>query len=194
MIFVNFKTSPNALKLAQICHEVAKETGVKIWPVIKPADLDSLASIGIEVWLQYWNGGGLEAEGVILNHSDYPLTVPAIQKKIEDCRKNKLQILVCTDSFEIGREVARLKPDYLAFEPPELIGGKISVASARPEIIRDFVQAIPGIPILAGAGINTVEDVKRALELGAVGLLVSKAVIGSGNPKQKLLELSQGFK
>jgi thiamine monophosphate synthase len=38
------------------------------------------------------------------------------------------------------------------------------------------------------------EDVKKSLELGAVGVAVATAVVKATDPKAKLLELTEGFK
>jgi triosephosphate isomerase len=82
-----------------------------------------------------------------------------------------------------------MKPDYIAVEPRELIGGKISVSQARPELISDTVKAVK-TKVLCGAGINTRQDVKKALKLGAKGVLVASAVAKSKNPGKVLKELT----
>ncbi|MBD3303718.1 triose-phosphate isomerase, partial [Candidatus Woesearchaeota archaeon] len=80
------------------------------------------------------------------------------------------------------------KPDFIAIEPKELIGGKISVSKARPELIRETVKAVK-TKVLCGAGINTRQDVKTALKLGAKGVLVASAVAKAKNPGKALKAL-----
>lgn len=194
MIFVNFKTykqgiGEEVVKLAKICQEVEKETSVKIIPIVQPGDILPIANLGIEIWSQAVFVPG--AAGILLNHSDYKLSILDIGDVIN--KAQGVKILVCCESVEEGKEIVKFKPDFLAYEPPELIGGDVSVSTAKPEIIADFVKEITGIPILVGAGIHKQEDVKKALELGAKGVLVSHAVVEAQDPKNVLLELAGGF-
>ena len=48
--------------------------------------------------------------------------------------------------------------------------------------------------MLVGAGIHTAQDVKKAIELRAVGILVSSAVVLAKDSKKILLDLTEGFK
>jgi len=195
MIFVNFKTYQQgtgeaALLLAKICTEVEKETGVQIISIVQAPDVSRLVNVGLDVWSQYVFVSG--AKGVLLNHSEKKLSFEDLRIMME--KRQNFQILICAESIEEGQKMATLKPDFLAYEPPELIGGEISVSQARPEIIREFVEKIKDIPILVGAGIHQQIDVKKALELGAKGVLVSSDVVLSENPQQELLDLTGGFK
>jgi len=109
-------------------------------------------------------------------------------KKIEETDNNLIKI-VCADSEESSfalnsiREI--LKIEYIAYEPPELIGGDISVSEAKPEIIERITSKVDNL--LVGAGIKKKEDVKRSLELGAKGILVASGVVKAKNP-YKILE------
>jgi len=195
MIFVNFKTYQQgtgeaALVLAKICQEVEKETGVQIIPIAQAADVSRLVNVGLDVWSQHVFVSG--TKGVLLNHSEKKLSFEDLRVIME--KRQNFQTLICAESVEEGQQIAELKPDFLAYEPPELIGGEISVSQARPEIIRDFVEKIRDIPILVGAGIHQQNDVKKALELGVKGILVSSDVVLSDNPQQELLDLAGGFK
>ena len=195
MIFVNFKTYQQgtgeaALLLAKICTEVEKETGVQIIPIVQAADVSRLVNVGLDVWSQHVFVSG--TKGVLLNHSEKKLSFEDLRVIME--KRQNFQTLICAESIEEGQKMATLKPDFLAYEPPELIGGEISVSQARPEIIREFVEKIRNIPILVGAGIHQQIDVKKALELGAKGVLVSSDVVLSENPQQELLDLTGGFK
>lgn len=212
MIFVNFKTYQEgtgeaALSLAKICQGVEKTSGIKIIPIVQTADIFRLASQGLVVWAQHVDGVDfgsytgqvlskslLEAgaKGVLLNHSEKKLSFEKVKNILQSLKG--LQSLVCAESIEEGQRLAELKPDFLAYEPPELIGGEISVSQARPEIISEFVEKIKDIPVLIGAGIHQQTDVKRALELGAKGILVSSDVVLADNPQQELLDLIKGFK
>lgn len=214
MIFVNFKTYQNGtgeatLSLANICRQVEKETTVKIIPVVQVADIFCLTREGLEVWTQHIddidfgpNTGQIlpqsviaaGAKGTLLNHSENKLPTQVIGSIVARCSKLGLKTLVCTESIEEAKEMIEFHPDLIAYEPPELIGGDISVSTAKPEIIRDFVNEIKEIPVLVGAGIQATKDVRIAVKLGAVGILVSSGVVLAENQKEKLFELAKGFK
>jgi triosephosphate isomerase len=104
-----------------------------------------------------------------------------------------LQTVVCADSVETAEACALLKPDFIAIEPPELIGGEVSVTSAKPEIVERTVRAVhridDGIPVLCGAGVKTGADVKRAIELGTRGVLLASGIVKSMDVKKSLISL-----
>lgn len=139
------------------------------------------------------------AKGTILNHSDYPISNSRIKSYISSAKKAKLKTVVCCTTMQRAQQIARMKPDYIAVEPRELIGGKIAVSEAKPELITKVVHAVRKasagkIPVLCGAGIHSKEDVKRAVELGAKGVLVSSAVVKAKNPAKIIKELIEGMR
>jgi triosephosphate isomerase len=46
--------------------------------------------------------------------------------------------MVFVKNLKEGKKIEKLNPDYLIYEPPELIEGNISVSVAKPEIIKKF--------------------------------------------------------
>lgn len=215
MIFVNFKTyqegsGEKAFELAKVCQAVEKKTSIEIIPVVQAVDIFSLAKQGLRAWAQHVddisfgpNTGQIlpqavkeaGAEGTLLNHSEYKLPVEVIREIVRRCQGLKLKVLVCADNLEEAKEIFEAKPDLIAYEPPEFIGSRTdSVSSAKPEVIKDFTSEIKGIPILVGAGIHSQKDVKIALKLGAVGILVATDVVLAKNPEKELLDLAGGFK
>ena len=82
----------------------------------------------------------------------------------------------------------------IAVEPPELIGGDISVSKAGPEIIERAVDFVGKNQVLVGAGIRDLEDVTIALKLGACGVLVASGVVKVADPYAVLLGLVSGLK
>jgi triosephosphate isomerase len=52
----------------------------------------------------------------------------------------------------------------------------------------------PRIKVLCGAGITNKEDVKKALELGTVGVLVASGIVKAENPKKVLIEFAESIK
>jgi len=216
MIFVNFKTykqgtGQGAIELAKICQQVAKETSVKIFPVVQAVDIYRVAKeVGIEAWSQHVddveygpNTGQILPEaikaagaaGTILNHSENKLPVEVVNKIVTRCQQLALKTLVCCENLSEGKELAAAKPDFLAYEPPELIGSQMaSVAAVRPEVVKSFTNQITQVPILVGAGIHSQEDVQKSLESEAKGILVASDIVLAVDSQKELLELAHAFK
>jgi len=129
--------------------------------------------------------------GSLINHSEDRMPATEIKKCVDVCRKNGLTSVVCAESIEKVKEVSQFKPDYVAIEPPELIGSGIPVSKADPGIVRNSVAAVtdPNVKVLCGAGISKGEDVRAALELGTVGVLLASGVVKANDPKAALRDL-----
>ena len=217
MIILNFKTyesgtGMNAVAMAKICEEVAKESGVKIIPVVQALDIERICnSVKIPVFAQHIdavnygaNTGKIlpvaikaaGAKGSLLNHSENTIMAKEILTGIDILKKLDMTSVVCTKSPSESSMVAKFGPDYIAVEPPELIGSGRSVTKAKPQVITKTIEQvlkIDKIPVLCGAGIVNGEDVKKALELGAEGILIASAVMKAQNPKNVLMDLCTGF-
>jgi len=216
MIFVNFKTffqgsGKNAVKLAKFCQEGAEEKKIPIVPVAQSFDVYRISrEVKIPIWLQHldWHPQGqytgwlnLEsaieagAKGTILNHSEHKLPFGTIRRTIKRIRKvnPRFQVLVCCRSLGQAERLIKLEPDFLAYEPPELIGGEVSVSEYNPTAIAHFVKICGRVPAIIGAGIKNKNDVKIGVKLGAKGILVSSHVVLAKNPKEILEDLAEGF-
>jgi triosephosphate isomerase len=221
MIFVNFKTyqegtGEKALGLAKVCEEIAQKSGIEIIPVVQVADLYRISQqVKIPIWVQHldWQPQGqstgwinLEAvveagaSGTLLNHSEHQIPPGTIRQiitrnKKQETRNKKFEILVCCKSLGQAERLAKFEPDFLAYEPPELIGSQEkSVASGKPEAIAHLVKMVPDIPIIVGAGIHSQEDVRISLEMGAKGILVATDIVLAKDPRKELEDLAKGFK
>ena len=204
----NFKTyeqaiGQNAVELAKIHEKVAKETGVSIAVAVNAFDVARVAeAVSIPVFAQHidacdygsFTGHNLPqaakkagAVGTLLNHSERRIDCDCLSNNSTYAQKVSLCRVVCAeDAEEVGR-FSEFEPDFIAYEPPELIGSSdVSVASAKPEVIADSVAAAQGIPLLVGAGINNVEDIEISLKLGAQGFLVASAVVKAEDPEAAL--------
>ena len=133
----------------------------------------------------------LGIEGSLLNHSEMRVDRDTVKKTVLRSKDLKFPIIVCCESREEVSEVAGLHPSAIAYEPPELIGGKVSVTSARPEIIRSSVEACrkEGVDLLAGAGIKTGLDVETSIKLGCAGVLLASGVVLADRPEDTLNSL-----
>lgn len=131
--------------------------------------------------------------GTILNHSEKKLPYEILQSIVLECMRVNLKVVICASSLDEVKWVARLKPDYIAYEPAELIGGEVSVTSARSDVIVKAVKLVKGISsktrVLCGAGVHSREDLVGAIKLGASGVLLAHAIDSAKHPKEVLKEL-----
>ena len=218
MIFVNFKsykeaTGENAVKLAIACETVSEQTKVQIIPVVKALDLWRIKQhVTIPIWLEHIDEKELgaqtgyttieaaiqaEAAGTILNHSEHPVTHEKLQETVERARKldASFQIMLLSPDTNVLMRNKSLNPDYLCYEPPELIGSKTeSVATTKADVIAEGVQMAGDIPLIVGAGIKSKEDVVASLRRDAKGVLVASGVVLTERPEEKLLELASAYK
>jgi triosephosphate isomerase (TIM) len=136
------------------------------------------------------------ASGTLLNHSEDKFDSFMLTSAVEHAKRAKLQTIVCVDSIERLRFALQLNPTFIAYEPPELIGGTVSVTT-RPQIIRALVAEVASAKsetrLLVGAGIKSAQDISIALSLGCHGILLASAIADSKNPKQAYKELLKGF-
>jgi triosephosphate isomerase len=133
------------------------------------------------------------AIGTLINHSENRLKIADIEELVKSTKKYSMISVVCTNNMSVSGSAAILNPDFIAFEPPELIGSGISVSKAQPEIVSETVKFIlklnPNVIPLCGAGISTGEDVKSALDLGTKGVLLASGVVKSNEPEKVLKSL-----
>lgn len=215
ILITNFKaykqsTGANAVELAKLHERMARELGVNLAIVGQAMDLSMLASsVSIPVLAQHVDGGGygpytgsvpveiaksLGVDGSLLNHSERRLSDEQIRMALEDMKQLGMLSLVCAENEQEGHKFAEMGADFVAVEPPELIGGDISVSSAKPEVISEAVRLIGPGKVIVGAGVKTGEDVRKALELGAVGVLVASGVVCAPDPMAALRGLCSGLK
>lgn len=214
MIIVNFKAYDNAVgtqavRLAKICQQVSLRSKIPVAVAVQPTDVYAVRSaVKIPVYSQHVDAVGAGAHtgwllpeslaavkgyGSLVNHSEHKVPFSWIKQNVKRLRELRLRSVVCAPGPTLVKKIRSLKPDHIAYEPPSLIGGKVSVSSAKPSVIKTCVNAAGKVPLLVGAGVHTAEDVRVALELGAVGVLVASGVVKARNPKTELQKLCQGF-
>ena len=123
--------------------------------------------------------------GAIINHSEHRISSNDISQLIRQLRKLNLISVVCVKNVVEAKKYAKHNPDYIAIEPPELIGSGKAVSKQKPELItnasRAIKQAKNSTKLLCGAGIVSGDDVKKAIELGSKGILVASGIIKAKN-------------
>lgn len=218
MIFVNYKTyeeasGEKAIELTKILEEVSRTAQIKIIPVVQTLDLKEIVAVtSLEVWVQSVTGVDfgahtgavvpkeileIGAKGTFLNHSENKIKdLEVLKNTVKVCREIGLKSLVFGTNIEELKRNLDLSPDFISYEPAELVGGTVSVSSAHPEIISEAsrIAKDAGVPLIIGAGIHSEEDIRKGLELGAAGFAVASGIIKSDDPKKELLELLEGFK
>ncbi len=214
LIVLNFKTyaegmGQNAVRIAKYCEEVSADSGVDIIAVPQIPDIYRVASsVSIPVFAQHIDGVGAGsytghitaecvkacgAKGTLINHSERRLVLSDIDSALQSAKKAGLTSIVCTNNIAVTSAAATFSPEYVAIEPPELIGSGIPVSKADPEIVRGSVEAVkrinPDVEVLCGAGISKGDDVAAAIELGTSGVLLASGVIKAKDPKAALAAL-----
>ena len=216
LIIVNLKTYPQGfgdagLALCRDMAAVADASGACLAAATSALDLRRYATeAGLPVLAQHVDAAPAGAHtgtvlpeaaaaagavGTLVNHAERQLDWSTIKATLGRAHGAGLATVLCTANVKATVRGAALRPDYIAVEPPELIGGDISVSTARPEVISDSVAAVAGsgVPLLCGAGVKPQADVAKAMELGAAGLLLASGVVKAPEPRAVLDELVQGL-
>ncbi|MBU0532777.1 triose-phosphate isomerase [Candidatus Micrarchaeota archaeon] len=216
MIVLNLKTyEPSiekALFFTDIASEVVAETGLRIVVCPPTTYLKEAAERFSEVFAQHVDAnapgaytGSIPAQllktckvkGSLVNHSEKKLQSEIIKATVESLHVHGLESVVCAASTKEAVQIAPLTPSHIAIEPPELIGSGVSVSKAQPEIIINSVKAVKEtnqkVSVLCGAGVSNKEDVLKAIELGAEGVLLASAFVKAKDPKAFLVDLASAF-
>ena len=212
LIVVNFKTYATAMgiqaeNLASMMASVT--TSARMVGVVSAFDLATInqSSPNLEIWSQHLDPVGMGsftgwlqpnnaiergAKGTIINHAEHKVPLNHVEELMKQLPEG-FQICACAADVEEAKALAALSPTFIAVEPPELIGGDISVTTADPDIIKSTVDAVKSvnenIRVLCGAGVKNGNDVKMALSLGAEGVLLASGVTKAEDPFEILNDL-----
>ena len=216
VIGINFKTygqayGEKALKLSKIAQKVQNDSTKDLSVMVAPQNVD-LRRISDEVDLPIYsqhidpiepgsNTGHILPEavqdsgatGTLLNHSENRMKIADIEAAIKRAKNLDMEVMVCANNPKVSASIAPLEPDYIAIEPPELIGTGVPVSEADPEVITKSVELVEkvnsNVDVICGAGISTGEDIKKALDLGAKGVLLASGYTKSDNPEEVMRDL-----
>ena len=128
------------------------------------------------------------ASGSLVNHSEKRLKYNEIAKVINLLKSRGLTSILCCESVKEAKRFKKLRPDYIAYEPKELIGSNVSVTT-KPLLIKEIVKALSPIPVLVGAGVKTREDIEISLNLGASGVSIASGVVKAVDKEKVIKEL-----
>jgi len=218
LIIINFKNYPEifgkkTVKLARIAEKVANETKVGVAVAPPQASIAVVSqSVEIPVFCQHLDEApagaatgffipemakSFGASGSLLNHSEHRLSQKSITRLIARLRKLQMISVVCAQTpREVGM-IAKFDPDYVAIEPPELIGSGRAVSKQKPSVITRSVAAKArydnSTQLICGAGITDKSDVSIASRLGAEGVLVASSIVKASSWRDRIRELAMGF-
>ncbi len=217
-LLLNFKNYPEvlgngSLKLARAAENAA--AGLDVEMIVSPPNyLVALvaSAVSIPVFCQTvgsqagdkTTGADLpeaafaaKASGTILNHSESRRPQAELKLLVPRVRALGMRVCLCAGDAEEAVEMARFGTEYIAVEPPELIGSGVAVSRARPEVVRETVDAARRSGyrgrVLCGAGIVSGEDASKSVELGADGVLVSSSVVKAKSWTAKIRELARSL-
>jgi triosephosphate isomerase len=134
------------------------ETDARMIAVVSAFDLSAVVSVApnLEIWTQHLdpinfgsNTGWLHpetaiqrgAKGTLINHAEHKVSIEHIAMLLDSVPEG-FTVCACAADIEEARALSALQPDYIAVEPPGLIGGEISVTTADPEIVSGTARAI----------------------------------------------------
>ena len=222
ILILNFKNylevaGQGSIKLAKAAQQVSKSLDGRIKIVVcppQPALSLVKETVDIPVFSQHVDDAkegsttgyfipeiakSFGAQGSLINHSEHRIDrSQTIQNLVNNLRKLRMVSVVCTRSAAEVANIARFKPDYIAIEPPELIGSGKAVSKENPAIVTDSIESAAKVSqevrVICGAGITDATDVRSALKLGAKGILVASGVIKATSWVDKITELASGYK
>jgi len=206
-------TGDKALEIALIMDKISKETGTSMAISVQATDLTICAEkVSIPVFAEHIDPikpgshtGWILPEavkvagavGTLINHSEHRLKLADIDICISRAKKLNLDHIVCSNNINTSKAIATLTPNFIAVEPPELIGGDISVTTANPEIVIGSVDAVKevdkNVKVLCGAGIKNGKDVTKSIELGAEGVLLASGIVKAKNKESVIRDLALGL-
>lgn len=205
MFIINFKnyeeiSGANAFKLAKIIEKISKKYKIKIAVAPPQHILSEIAKYSIPVLAQHVDVASTgsttgfmvpeiikksKVSGSLINHSEHRISEKEIAELVPRLRKLGMISVVCVKDVNEAKKYAKLNPDYIAIEPPELIGTGKAVSNEKPEVITKSVTAVKqaknSTKLLCGAGIASGKDVAKAMQLGAKGILVASGIIKAKN-------------
>jgi triosephosphate isomerase (TIM) len=215
-LIINFKnyeevSADRAIKLAKSARQISEKLKIEI-VVAPPQPVLALIAknIRIPVICQHVDNEKMGpstgfivpeiaksygAVGSLINHSEHRMEMSSITSLVERMRKLGMASIVCAQEPHEVVEISTLQPDFIAIEPPELIGSGRAVSKENPAIITKSIQGAGSRSrVICGAGITDKDDVAKAIELGSQGILVASGIVKATSWEKKITELASGMK
>ena len=202
----NYMYGEELLKVAKAADQAAIEHDIDVIFIAPYADIRLLAehTRRLLIFAPYMDslrpGRGLAAilpegikaagaKGVMLNHSEKPMTLPELEATIKRAKELDLLTLVCAGSIQEAQAVACFAPDIINPEESELIGsGSVSDADFVERSTQAIRQINPHILVEHAAGITTGQQVESLILAGADGAGAASGVFKAEDPLAKSQE------
>jgi triosephosphate isomerase len=186
----------NIVKFIKIAEKISKKYKIKI-AIAPPQHLIGLVSNStITILAQHIDDSKVgsttgfvipellkksKVKGSLINHSEHRITSKEIENLVSKLKELKMISILCVKDVAEVKKYVKLNPDYIAIEPPELIGSGKAISKEKPDLILKAADTIKNAKnstkLLCGAGIVSGEDVSKAIKLGSKGILVASGII-----------------
>jgi triosephosphate isomerase len=206
-------TGLKALEIAQLMDRISLEIGVNMAIAVQSTDIlkctenakipifaehiDPILPGSHTGWILPEAIKEAGAVGTLINHSEHRLKLAEIDFCVTKAKELCLDHIVCTNNISTSKAAAVFSPNFIAVEPPELIGGDISVTTADPDIVSGSVESVKDIDknvkVLCGAGVKNGKDVAKSIELGAEGVLLASGIVKAKDKESVIRDLASGL-
>lgn len=132
------------------------------------------------------------ARGVVVNHCERPMTLPAIKATIDRARELDFLVFACADSIAEAKAIAQLHPDIINPEPTELIGGTgggVSDMRYVMESIKAIKAIYPDIMVEQAAGITNGQQVYDFIMAGSEAAGAASGIMKAKDPIAMIYEM-----
>ena len=200
------------IKFIKIAEKVSKKYKIKI-AISPPQHLIGLAAnSSIPILAQHIDDSKIgsttgfivpellkksKVSGSLINHSEHRISSKEIEKLVLKLKELKMTSIVCVKDIAEVKKYVKLNPDFIAIEPPELIGSGKAVSKEKPELIAKAASIVNNsknkTELLCGAGIVSGEDVAKAIELGSKGILVASGIIKAKSWNKVISEFAKAL-
>ena len=203
----NYLFGKDILDLAKIADEEASKNEVDVIFTTPYANIAEIASCtkNLYVFAPHMDmtpiGRGLAnvlpesikdagAKGVMLNHTEKPLSIARIIQTIDRARGLDMITIVCATSILETRAVAQLHPDIIVSEPLELIGNGVAVDASFVKLTMNAVLSVDcNIGTIVAGGVSTGDDVYKIIHAGADATGASSAIALAQDPRKRIREM-----
>jgi triosephosphate isomerase len=125
------------------------------------------------------------AKGVVVNHCEKPMSLPAIKATIDRARELDFLVFACADTIAEAKAIAQLHPDIINPEPTELIGGSgggVSDMGYVQDSIRAIKAIYPDILVEQAAGITNGRQVYDFIMAGSEAAGAASGIMKAADP------------
>ena len=199
-------------KFVKIAEQVSKKYKVKI-AISPPQHLIGLvANSSIPILAQHIDDSKIgsttgyiipellkksKVKGSLINHSEHRISSKEIEKLVLKLKELKMISIVCVKDVAEVKKYLKINPDFIAIEPPELIGSGKAISTEKPDLIQKAASIVNDsknkTKLLCGAGIVSGEDVAKSIELGSKGILVASGIIKAKNWNKIISEFAKAL-